>query len=374
MDLSSEDNLRLNVLLANKLQAIRIDESAMVVYGLSEKGDAKVPLNPTCRDEQYLKTVRELLSGHATGSPGGYPVFLKRWTRMGQMRKESIEQLLLLGEPEAVMAAVCTPGISDELARRAWWSMQDAENARRMLQSPAVVQGGMGPVLAQFLIEFLPFETESEKIIESVRLVLQPGLLDDSGRKALWKKSSRKQAYLVGFMKASPDALPEEEKAHPDWDRLQAALLPLAGQGNELARQMLRCASAPGQAFLRTLRNVLKKPPNQDVVTAVLDSVGDYFRPLRPGGDPDRTLQDLQRDAEHLVTDQITQQTRECIAAFPDALAAIRSIWVLSGLGYGVVRPVFSKTTAIGSLMRRRLEPVLQPLVDEITVLLPNAD
>ena len=38
MDLSSEDALRLNVLLANKPQAIRIDESAMVVYGLSEQG------------------------------------------------------------------------------------------------------------------------------------------------------------------------------------------------------------------------------------------------------------------------------------------------------------------------------------------------
>ena len=100
MDLSPEDALRLNVLLVNKPQAIRIDESAMVVYGLSEQGEAKVPLNPVGRDEQYLKNVRELLSGQVTGSPGGYPVFLKRWSRMGQMRDESLEQLLLLGEPE----------------------------------------------------------------------------------------------------------------------------------------------------------------------------------------------------------------------------------------------------------------------------------
>ncbi len=216
---------------------------------------------------------------------------------MGQMHKESIEQLLLLGEPEAVVAAVCSPGISDELARRAWWAMQDAENARRLLQSPAVVHGGKGPVLAEFLIEFLPFETESEKMIESVRLVLQPGLLDDAAHHTLWRKSTRKQAYLVGFMTAIPDELPEPASIHPDWDRLQAALGPLAGQGNQVARLLLRSASTPGQAFLHTLLKVLKKPPNQDVVTAVLDSVKVYFRPLRPGADPDLTLEDLLRDA-----------------------------------------------------------------------------
>ena len=121
MDLSSEDALRLNVLLANQPQAIRIDESSMTLYGLSEKGEARVALNPNCRDDLYLRKVRELLSGHVLGSPGGYPIYLKRWSRMGQTRDESLEQLLLLGEPEAVAAVTGARGLSDELARRAWW-------------------------------------------------------------------------------------------------------------------------------------------------------------------------------------------------------------------------------------------------------------
>ncbi|MGD8712367.1 MAG: sulfur reduction protein DsrS, partial [Thiohalophilus sp.] len=50
MELSNEDALRLNVLLNQNLQAIRIDESKMIVYGLSEKGEASVSLNPNCRD------------------------------------------------------------------------------------------------------------------------------------------------------------------------------------------------------------------------------------------------------------------------------------------------------------------------------------
>ena len=118
MELSSQDSLRLNVLLANQPQAIRINESTMTVHGLSVDGEARIQLNPTGRAEQYLKRVKELLSGHVLGSPGGYPVYLQRWTRMGQMRDDSLEQLLLLGEPEAVVATVCAQGLTDELARR----------------------------------------------------------------------------------------------------------------------------------------------------------------------------------------------------------------------------------------------------------------
>ena len=42
MDLCHEDKLRLNVLLAQKPQAIRIDESLMEVLALSTQGEAKV--------------------------------------------------------------------------------------------------------------------------------------------------------------------------------------------------------------------------------------------------------------------------------------------------------------------------------------------
>jgi hypothetical protein len=43
----------------------------------------------------------------------------------------------------------------------------------------------------------------------------------------------------------------------------------------------------------------------------------------------------------------------------PSHLVALR---VLSGLSYGIVRPVFRDSTAIGSLMRRKLQPVMTPL------------
>ena len=148
-ELTHEDRFRLNVLLANKPLAIRIDSSRMVVWGLTEKGESKATLHPDGHPERYLRGVKELVSDRILGSPGGYPVYLGRWARMGQMRDESLEQLLMLGEPEAVVAAVCSPGLTDELARRAWWAMEDAENARRMLANPAIVAGEMGKILAR---------------------------------------------------------------------------------------------------------------------------------------------------------------------------------------------------------------------------------
>ena len=42
MELSNEDLLRLNVLLANPIEAIRIDESSMTVCGLSGATAARV--------------------------------------------------------------------------------------------------------------------------------------------------------------------------------------------------------------------------------------------------------------------------------------------------------------------------------------------
>jgi hypothetical protein len=90
--LSAEDNFRLQVLLAQDLKAIRIDESTLTLHALTDKGEASIPLSPNCREDKYLRQVRELLSGHALGSPGGYPVFLTRWTRHGQMAGVNLGQ------------------------------------------------------------------------------------------------------------------------------------------------------------------------------------------------------------------------------------------------------------------------------------------
>jgi len=156
--------------------------------------------NRTATSEVVISSFAEPFIRPSLGTQGARgrpnPVYLKRWTRMGQARDGILESLLLLGEPEAVVAVVNAAGITDELASRAWWSVQTAENARCMLQQPAVVEGRMGPVLAEFLLEFLPFEEEPRDQIRSVRLVLQGDLISTAERERLWEKGRHRELFL----------------------------------------------------------------------------------------------------------------------------------------------------------------------------------
>lgn len=367
--------MKLNVLLASRPQAVRIDESTMTVYGLSARGENKVPLNPNCRDEMYIRRVKELISGHVLGSPGGYPVYLRRWTRMGQTRDESLEQLLLLGEPEAVVAVVHAPGLTDEFARRAWWAMPTADNARRMLDRDVVVKGTMGTELAAYLVEYLPFETEPGAVMDSVRLVLQPGLVNDETRQTLWRKAGQRTAYLVGFLMAVPHGLPDQVSPRDDLAQHMPVLQALADAGNPYAETLIRVLGGPGQSYLQACLRVMKKPPNQDVVNRFLDTVADYFRSLRPPGDEDRDLPALQAHAAALCADPGGDPALAAVlSGLPRLAAEIRALLVLSRLGYPVVRPIFSRSSAIGSLMRRKLEPIFGTLAEEFQALTPPSD
>lgn len=359
--LSSEDSLRLNVLLAQPLQALRIDESRMVVHALSARGEAKVALHPNCKEQTYLRRVRQMLSSHVLGSPGGYPLYLRRWTRMGQARVESLEKLLMLGEPEAVSAVVHAPGLTDELAHRAWWTEQSAEHARCMLKRDGVAKGEMGPVLAEFLIEFLPFEADHQAMIDSIRLVLQPGLTDAPQRRRLWEQARRKNSYYVGFLEAIPDELPVHTSPHPDWETSERRLRPLLDLDNPFAQRLCHTLSAQGQAFLHTAQLALRKPNNQDVVVALLEAIGDYFAPVRVDGLRRRAIDIIERDVQRILQDpQESEALSAVLELMPETRERLAAMLVLSMYGEQLVAPIFGLTDAIGSVMRKRIAPITE--------------
>lgn len=374
MQLSQQDSLRLNVLLNQSVEAIRIDDGKMIIYGLTEKGEAKIQLNPNCKDEKYIKQVKEVISSHVLGSPGGYPVFLNRWTRMGQARAESLENLLKLGEPEAVVAVVGAEGITNEIARRAWWVMPSANNARRMLANKEVANGEMGKILAEFLIEFLPFEEEPRNIVESMRLVLQPGLIESSTRDKLWKLGQRKNAFLVGFLKSDLAQIPQTVSAHPQLETWQGTLNQQAEKGNILAKFLLSILSQPGQAWLTTAQQVLKKPVNQDVVVALFEAFENYFMDIRPHSEKRRDIEQILEEASlftstaesSIFAGEISSLTND----IPESMTLVRSLFVLSCVGEQLVAPIFATTDAVGTVMRRKLEPVSIPLAEHLDILL----
>lgn len=370
MSLTTEDTLKLNVMLHSGVQAIRIDESQMTVHALSGESESTLTLNPDCKPEQYIKKVREMLSGHVLGSPGGYPVFLKRWTRMGQAREEGLSDLLMLGEPEAVVAVANANGLTNELARRAWWSDPVSDNARRMLASLKVAQGNMGKILAQHLVDHIAFETEPQVMIDTIRLVLQPGLIADGVKQKVWSSGARKNAYRVGFLQAIPDNLPESRPAHPQYDNLAAALNTLSNTGNTIAGMLLKTLAPQGQTFITAADAILRKPANQDVVVSLLNSLGDYFSPARQQHSDTQDIFEIINETGRLLKEHKPTAVAELQHVLPVLEPELEAVLVLSRLSDLVVTPVFARTTAEGTLMHRKIEPVTTPIFERFSLLL----
>jgi hypothetical protein len=338
-ELSAEDALRLAVLLAGDVHALRISEGPLAVHALTPKGEAKVALAPNCRPETYLMRVRETLGGHALGSPGGYPVHLRSWTRMGQASPNKLAALLKLGEPEAVTAVANAPALTDELARRAWWALPTVEVARAMLGHREICQGRMGRVLADFLIENLPFEAEPIAAMNTVRTVLAAGVLDDAARLSLWQKARRRPYYLTGFLEFLPDDMPADEPGRP----LPAEVAQLAD--NPWAALLARCYSPVGQTWLKAAELALDKVPAHEAVYLMLDVIGTYFAGLRGAAG------------------------RDAVAAIAEVGSELAALAALAQSSNRDAEDILVRTTAVGAQLRKKLDPLVTPLLVHLRVL-----
>jgi hypothetical protein len=363
MDLSSEDKLRLNVLLAQSLHAIRIDESRMELYALSEKGEAKIALHANCKDEKYLKIVRQWLSTNVLGSPGGYPVFLRRWTRMGQARDNSLEKLLLLGEPEAIVAVVHANGLTNEIARRAWWCAPNSENARCLLESKQVAQGPMGQELAQFLVEFLPFEESSKALMKSVQLVLQPNLIAEQTKLDIWKRGKRRNTFYVGFIKQFPEALPIDTQAHSLFEKICQY-----DSSNLFVDKLTTLFSAQGQATLEAIISVLEKPNDQDVAVEIFNTIGEYFSIDKQQKFRWRKISELDEHCGIILNDY-SKDINSISIDRADAKPHIYAVIYLSMVSETLLDPVFGVSDAIGSVMRKRISHLTDPILKQLNIL-----
>jgi len=374
MELSPEDSLRLNVMLANAV-AVRIDEGINVVMCLSATGnEAKVQLNPNCRSDQYIRYVRELFSSHVMGSPGGYPVYLKRWTRMGQTSDARLDDLLMLGEKEAVVAVTGAAGLTDELAKRVWWAMPDSDNARRMLARECVVNGEMGRVLSEFLMEFLPFEESPANIIESVKLILQPGLVSEEEKMDIWNRGKKKNVFQVGFLHSLPDNLPETLEQRADIEQYLPVLETLKASDNVYASALARLLSDKGQTFLATCRHILKRPANQDVVVSFLEAIDTYFSGLRLSDFHYRSVEAIIEQVDAALNGyesemEINKDIDELLQSLPALKNELRSMLILAHTGVPVINPIFAVTDSVGSVMRKKIEPISTPVVECLKVL-----
>ncbi|KAA3621098.1 MAG: sulfur reduction protein DsrS [Proteobacteria bacterium] len=362
VEVAGEDVLRLHVLLSG-CDAIRIDESRMIVLGLAKDREHSVMLNPgAATGERYLRAVREVLSSHAIRSPGGYPVFLKRWTRMGQLDSDRLQDLLKLGEPEAVIAVASSKGLTPRIARLAWWAHPVAETARFLLEHDSIRSDGLGAELADFLVEYLPFETEPAVISSTVRLVLATGETKVERVQSLWQRGQRKTSVLVGFVQSRPFDLPDSGAATASHDTTHVEPLARVFAPSELAA-VTRLLSPAGYRFLTTCNRILDRPADQDMVVECLEALSRQLTQIRPDGPPcDDIGQIEERVAATAHSRLLDEQADEALGR------AIRALWFLSLAEEPLVRGFFARSSTVGSLMRRQLAPILGPVIDRLRV------
>ena len=226
----------------------------------------------------------------------------------------------------------------------------------------------MGPVLAEFLVEFLPFEEEPRNQIRSVRLVLQGELIGSEERARLWERGRVRNALHVGFLQALPDDLPEPPPAHPDFTRVQGAIPGLVAAGNPFVRQYLRLLDAAGQAFLATVEQVMRKPSNQDVMVELMHALASYGKqlPLPQRAQADTAAMAAAAEAllygEQAEDETAAQQLADLLEVLPEHRQRIHAMLMLAMLDEQVLNPIFSRTDAIGTVMRKKLKPVTDPI------------
>ncbi len=373
MELSNEDNLRLNVLLAQDLKAIRINEGTMTVHALTEQGEAKIVLNPTTRDDQYLKIVKELFSLKITGSPGGYPIFLKRWTRMGHA-DNTLEHMLLLGEPEAIVAVVHAPTISHDIGVRAWWALPTTEVAIRLMEYPEIANGDLGKELAAYLMEFLPFEEKQVSIVNMVRLCLQGNLITQDDKEKLWASAKRRNPFYVGFLHADPTQIPLDKPCCSQHQRLLKTLEPLIND-NVYAQTLCDLLSENGQRWLETLKLSLKKPVDQDVVISLFIAIGKFFDlPLHTLRLDNRGTRSIEIAVEHSqeVCEKPDNDDLKAMLEILDSVdhPLVEAMLILAQMGEHTLIPIFSGNESVGTVMRKRLLPLTTPLLENVDILI----
>jgi hypothetical protein len=236
-----------------------------------------------------------------------------------------------------------------------------------MLEKESVVNGTMGSELAKFLIEFLPFEEHQKAIIDSVRLVLQPGLITDEMREEIWQRGKRKNVYYIGFLQQTPNELPIKVNPHKQWQHSSEKLQAEINQGNEIAELLYRALSPVGQAFLQTVEEVLTKPNDQDAVAAILNAIGEYFNKFDNESHKWRDIQSLADYAEEHY--QEYPQVRQLLTLDSSIQPQLKALFNLSMINETLVDPIFGMTDAIGSVMRKKIEPVITPIIEQIHTL-----
>jgi hypothetical protein len=167
-----------------------------------------------------------------------------------------------------------------------------------------------------------------------------------------------------------PDLLPDSKSANPHFDEIANRLQPLLEQDNPYAFQLSRYLSPPGQSFLATVNRVVDKAASQDTIVSLFESITDYNKKLPLAVNKQRTFEEAQRLADEWLQALEEEPLRQCVESCSEHLEKIRAMLILAQMGEVTLFPIFGLTDALGSVMRKKLKPLTDPLQQQIAILM----
>ena len=163
----------------------------------------------------------------------------------------------------------------------------------------------------------------------------------------------------------------DEHKLLSQW---QDPLSELAANENKFARLLLESLKPEGQAYFKTIEAVLKKPANQDVVVALFEAIEERFNLIRPHHEKRRDIDQILTEAKEYCAECATAIDKQALVEVnqlgPELNVMLENLIVLSCVGEQLVAPIFATTDAVGSVMRRKIEPVTKPLTNCLNALM----
>ncbi|MCZ7597145.1 MAG: hypothetical protein M5U09_04455 [Gammaproteobacteria bacterium] len=315
----------------------------MSVRGLAGGAERVVHLDGGRQPQRYLKAVRELLSSIALGSPGGYPLVLGRWTRTGQLHNLPLEKLLRLAEPEAVVAVAIAGNLTADMARLA--SVGQSDHRDRPLP-PCPRRRAAGRTR--------PRTRRAPARAPAVR---------DRGdrRRAFRSRRAGRPRHGSGRRRCTVAPRTTQERDLAGF-RPGAAVRPSRGRRCRYhARKCLRPAgvllSARGRILFSTVESILSRPADPEIVVECLDTLSSLLARIRPAAGEFTSIENIERRVADAGP-----------AGDDDTSRRLRAIAFLSLAGEPLVRDHFARSTAVGSLMRRQLAPLLDPVCRELAI------
>lgn len=170
-------------------------------------------------------------------------------------------------------------------------------------------------------------------------------------------------------MHALPDDMPGDSVPHPAYETASRSLCTLVDTGNPYACLLSRVLSQNGQTFVKTAEIALKKPGTQEVVESLLNAIAAYFSEIRPDEFPADDIEAICTKAEAGCI-KSEGQLGKVMAEVPELKDKVQAMIMLSCLSVKLINPIFSSTDAIGTMMRKKIKPITEPVMEQLQVLM----